>query len=188
MRCFLAIELPQEVRDGLARLQERLSSVGRAVRWTRTDQIHLTLKFLGEVPDDNVPAVCEAAGAVAKRFAPFEFEVGGSGCFPPGGAARIVWAGIPDPPQTLIDCQRACEQAYGELGFKQENRQYHPHLTIGRVRDPGASRQIRAAVESEGEFSAGSLAADELVLFQSILRPSGPTHLIISRAPLSGSL
>ena len=187
MRCFVAIELPQEVRDGLAGLQERLSSVGRAVRWTRTDQIHLTLKFLGELPDDKVPALCEAAGGVARRFAPFEFEVGGTGCFPPGGAARIVWAGVLDPPQALIDCQEACEQAYGALGFKRENRRFHPHLTVGRVRDPRASREIRAAVESEGQFSAGGFVADELVLFQSILSPTGPTYVVISRAPLSGS-
>ncbi len=186
MRCFLAIELPADVRDRLAELQERLSSLGRAVRWMRSDQIHLTLKFLGEVPDEKVPSVCQAAATVAGEYGPFELELRGTGCFPPGGQARIVWAGIIDPPQTLIDCQRACEQACAELGFKKENRKYVPHLTVGRVRDSRASREIRAAVECESQFSAGPFVAGELVLFQSILRPSGPTYHVVSRAGLGG--
>ena len=187
MRCFVAIELPKEVRDGLAGLQERLHSLGRAVRWTRVEQIHLTLKFLGEVPDEKVPAVCDAATAVAARYEPFDLEVGKTGCFPPSGPARIVWAGIANAPPALIDCQEACEQAYAELGFKPEKRTYHPHLTVGRVRDTRDSRDIRAAVEGEAAFSAGSFVAQELVLFQSILRPTGATHIVIARAPLGGS-
>ena len=187
MRCFVAIELPKEVRDGLAGLQERLHSLGRAVRWTRVEQIHLTLKFLGEVPDEKVPAVCDAATAVAARYGPLDLEVAGTGCFPPSGPARIVWAGIANPPPALIDCQQACEQAYAELGFKPEKRKYHPHLTVGRVRDTRDTRDIRAAVEGEAAFSAGGFVAQELVLFQSILRPTGATYIVIARAPLSGS-
>ena len=187
MRCFVAIELPQTVHDNLARLQERLGSLGRAVRWTRVEQIHLTVKFLGDVPDERVPAVCEAAVAVAQCFGPFELEVRGAGCFPPGGAARIVWAGITGPPPALIECQQACEQAYAKLGFKPEGRKYHAHLTIGRVRDAGASRAIRAAVEREASFLAGAFAAGELVVFQSVLRPAGPTYTVISRAPLASA-
>lgn len=187
MRCFLAIELSAEIHRRLAGLQERLGSLGRAVRWTRTDQIHLTLKFLGEVADDRVPSVCDAAAAVADRYEPFELEVGETGCFPAAGAARIVWVGVVNPPPALIDCQQACEKAYAKLGFKPENRKYIPHLTIGRVRDPRASREIRAAVEAEASFSAGSLLARELVMFQSVLSPKGPTYTVISRAPLGGA-
>lgn len=184
MRCFLAIELPASVRDLLAGLQERLRELGRAVRWTRVEHIHLTLKFLGEVPDRDVAGVCDAAARVAVRFEPFELAVGGTGCFPPRGAARIVWTGIDGPPQPLIDCHRAGEQAYADLGFKPENRKYSPHLTIGRVRDARASQEIRAAVEREADFSAGSFPVEELVMFQSVLRPTGPIYTAISRPPL----
>ena len=107
------------------------------------------------------------------------------GCFPPGGAARIIWVSVGEPPQTLLDCQQACEQGYAELGFKKEKRKYSPHLTIGRVRDFGASGRIRAAVENESNFKTGSFVADELVLFQSVLKPSGPVHTVISRTSLA---
>ena len=156
------------------------------MRWTRTEQIHLTLKFLGDVPDGDVPRICEAATTVAARYEPIELEVAGTGCFPPRGAARIVWVGVDGPPQPLVECQQACEQACAELGFRPENRKYHPHLTIGRVRDAAASPEIWTAVEREAVFSAGGFVADELVMFQSVLHPSGPIHTVIARARLGG--
>jgi len=186
MRCFLAIELPTDIREQLRALQERLGSLGRAVRWTRTEQIHVTLKFLGEVPEDKVPKICETALQIAGKFEPFELQVRGTGCFPPGGAARIVWAGMPDPPGTLIDCHRAGEESFAKLGFKKENRAFNPHLTIGRVKDFSASSQIRATVEQHNTFLAGSFNVDELVMFQSILKPQGPTYIPLARAKLGG--
>lgn len=186
MRCFLAIELPVEIRDQLAALQERLGDQARGVRWTRVDQIHLTVKFLGEVPDRDIANICETASSIADRFEPFELEVAQAGCFPPRGPARIVWAGMPNPPTALIDCQRACEDEYAKLGFKAENRPFHPHLTIGRVKDPRASRDIRPAVENEQQFQAGLFLAEELVVFQSVLARSGPTYTVISRASFAG--
>lgn len=186
MRCFLAIELPEEIQDQLARLQERLGAQVRGVRWTRTDHIHLTVKFLGEVPDRDIPSICELASTIAARYEPFELEIGQTGCFPPRGPARIVWAGIPDPPQSLNDCQRDCENGYAELGFKAEHRRYHPHLTIGRVKDPRANQDIRLAIENEGQFEAGRFQAEELVVFQSVLERSGPIYTVISRAPFTG--
>jgi len=186
MRCFLAIELPEVVRDQLALLQGRLGSQVDGVRWTRTDHVHLTIKFLGEVSDRDLARVCETAAAVAARYAPFEIEVRGAGCFPPRGPARIVWVGIPEPPQPLLDCQGACEDGYAEVGFEAERRPYRPHLTIGRVKDARAGRDIRLAVESEQRFDAGRFPAEELVLFQSVLGRSGPTYTVISRSPFAG--
>lgn len=186
MRCFLAIELPKQIRSRLATLQDRLRLQTRGVRWTPTEQIHLTLKFLGEVPDGEVAAVCQRAAAVAARFQPLDLEVRGAGCFPPGGAVRIVWAGLADPSKALPDCQQACEDACAELGFKPENRAFQPHLTIGRVRNATDSRRIREVVAGEASFAAGRFTAAELVCFQSVLRPTGPTYTILSQAPFGG--
>jgi len=188
MRCFLAIELPSAIRDRLRALQEQFDSLGRAVRWTKVDQIHLTLKFLGEVPDNNVPALCEAAKNIASCFEPFDLEISDTGCFPPHGQARIVWAGIPNPPQTLIDCHKKCEQTYADLGFKKENRAFKPHLTIGRVKDFSASRQIRAVVHSAQVFNAGNFTVKELIMFQSILKPQGPTYIPLTHAPFTSHI
>lgn len=185
MRCFLAIELPQAVHDRLAELQKRLAVLDRLVRWTRVEQIHLTLKFLGDVPDRQAAAVCVAARKVAERFEPFDLDIRGTGCFPLGGPARIVWAGLADPPASLLECQEACEETYAALGFKPEKRMFKPHLTIGRVRDGADSRQVRAAVQAQADFAAGRCRVTELVMFQSVLRPSGPIYTAIARAPLS---
>ena len=184
MRCFLAIELPAAVRDCLADLQRRLSPLDRVVRWTQVDHIHLTVKFLGEVPDADVPKVCQAATRVARDYAPFELQVRGAGCFPPRGPARIVWAGLANLPTPLVDYHKACEQAYAELGFAPENRPFHPHLTIGRVRDQRGSQRIRPVVDAESQFDGGRFAVDELVMFQSILDRSGPTYTALARIHL----
>jgi RNA 2',3'-cyclic 3'-phosphodiesterase len=186
MRCFVAIELSSAVRARLADLQKRLAPLDRDVRWTRPEQIHLTVKFLGEVPDGDVPGVCDVAAQIASGYAPFEIEVRGTGCFPPRGSARIVWAGLGQLPNELVDCHREIEQAYAKIGFKPEDRPFHPHLTIGRVRDPRGSHAVRPVVDQQQQFAGGTVAVNELLVFQSILESSGPTHIVLSRAPLCG--
>jgi 2'-5' RNA ligase len=186
MRCFLAIELPRETRDRLAALQRRLSVLDRDVRWTKVDQIHLTVKFLGEVPDADVGQMCSSAATVARDYPPFDIQVSGTGCFPPRGPARIVWAGLASLPQPLIDCHKAFERAFAELGIPPETRPFHPHLTIGRVRDPRGSHKIRPVLEPESQFDGGHFIVEELVMFQSVLHPSGPTYTVLSHAALGG--
>ncbi len=182
MRCFLAIELPRETRERLAALQKRLCALDREVRWTKVDQIHLTVKFLGEVPDAAVGQVCQSADAIARDHPAFDIQVSGTGCFPPRGPARIVWAGLASLPQPLIDCHKACERAFAEMGFPPENRPFHPHLTIGRVRDQRGSHKIRPALESELHFDGGRFTVKELTVFQSVLDRGGPTYTVLSRA------
>ena len=186
MRCFLAIELPPDVRARLAALQERFATLNREVRWTRVDQIHLTIKFLGEVPDPDVPRVCEIASQVARQHSPFELEVKGTGCFPPRGPARVVWAGLAELPPPLVEYHKAIEAACAEMSIKPEDRPFHPHLTIGRVRDQRGAHQVRRGVDQESSFQGGRFAVNELVLFQSILSPSGPTYIPLVRTPLGG--
>ena len=187
MRCFLAIELPEETRDRLADLQDRLSHLGRSVRWTRPGHVHLTVKFFGDVPDQDVPAICDLAATITQPFEPFELSVRGTGCFPPHGPARIIWAGLAELPQPLLDCQQACEDQFAEMGYPPEGRLYHPHLTIGRVRDARRSRQTRQAIEAEANFDGGIFHVEELLLFQSVLECNGPTYTVIARAPLGAS-
>lgn len=183
MRCFLAIELPDGIRESLASLQDRLRPVARGVRWSRPDQIHLTVKFLGEVPDVRLPAVCRAAEAVAAAGPQFHIRIGGTGCFPVRGPARIVWAGLVDPPKALFDCQRACEKAFASLGYPPEGRAFHPHLTLGRVNTSFPCEGIRAAVAAESGCSIGSFTATELTVFQSVLSASGPAYTAMGRVP-----
>lgn len=184
MRCFVAIELPEEVRRELRALQSKLSPLEPVVRWTDVETLHLTVKFLGETPDAQLPDVCEALAATAARFEPFELEIGGTGCFPPDGTPRIVWAGVSDPPKPLLECVAGCEGVFAELGFPPESRAYRPHMTIGRVREGTGAGRVRMAVRAQTGFTAGRFLVTELIVFQSILGSGGAKHIPIARVPL----
>ena len=185
MRSFIAIELPEAVHRRLAALQERLRPQARGISWTRPEQIHLTLKFLGEVPDADVPRAVETARNVARQHGPFDLTVAGAGCFPPHGPARILWVGIPSPPADLLTCQKNLQKSFAAIGFTPENRPFHPHLTLARVKDPRAGQDARATVERAADFHAGSFRAAELVFFQSVLQRTGPVYTPMARLPLA---
>jgi 2'-5' RNA ligase len=187
MRCFVAVELSDEIRRQLGALQRRHAALDRAVRWTPPEQIHLTLKFLGDVPDSLLPQVCAAMESAAESQSPVEFEVKGAGCFPPGGAPRVFWAGVEEPSGALARLRDACEAAFVPLGYPRENRAFSPHLTLARVKDFRAGRSIRDAAAREAGFRAGRQRAGEIILFESVLAPAGATYRPLARAPLGGA-
>jgi len=187
VRCFLAIDLPDGVRKGLGRVQERLSKAGGGVRWVAPESIHLTMKFLGEVSDRQVAELCKVAQEIGGRSEPFEFAVRGAGCFPERGGVRVVWVGLVETSGRLQECQRLCEEAFEAMGFPREGRAFVPHLTLGRVKDPSKVHGLREAVASLADYEGGEVSAEELVLFESILSPKGATYVALCRAPLSAS-
>lgn len=185
MRLFIAIELDDEVKRTLLAIQDQLSEFSRVVRWAKPEQMHLTLKFLGETPDDRVEAVCAAAGGVAGQVRPFRMALGACGCFPPRGAVRIVQRGITEETRTLHRCGDLCEDAFAELGFERERRGFSPHLTIGRVRDDRTGGQLRAAVESITSPPISQPVA-ALYVVRSELGPGGAKYTNIAQHELTG--
>jgi 2'-5' RNA ligase len=183
---FAAIELDPELRRRLVRLQTDIGVQERGLRWLTPEQMHLTVKFLGEVPDDLIPAVCDALAGLAADGEPFAFEVRGVGCFPPRGSVRIVWAGLEEPSGRLRRFQAACEQVFAGLGFKQEHRLYAPHLTLARVKNASLSASLRAGAARNDGFSAGRQEADEVVLFESVLRREAARYRVVARCPFEG--
>src|SRR5947199_323890 len=101
MRCFVAIELPPAIKERLCELRTRLAELDSLVRWTRPEQIHLTLNFLGEVPDSDLAQLCSAMQLAVSTLPPFDLEIAGCGCFPPHGPPRVIWAGVTAPPELL---------------------------------------------------------------------------------------
>lgn len=186
MRLFIAIELSDEVKAALQASQRMLSAFDRTVRWVTEQQMHLTLKFLGEVADDAVEEINVAAELVAEASSPFEMVVAGSGCFPPRGRVRVVWAGVEESSGVLAACGERCEARYAEIGFDCERRAFSPHLTLGRVREDRTAGKLREAVDG---VSIGPLreSVAGLCVFQSTLTPQGARYAIISRHPFGGS-
>ncbi len=180
MRVFVAIELEHALKRSLLRVGEALSAFRKDVRWVKESQMHVTLKFLGEVDDGRVSDVCDACRQAAARSTSFTLSLDGCGCFPPHGKVRVVWGGTTTTPGELVDCALGCEDALANLGFDREQRPFAAHMTVGRVRNDRTNGRLREAVEATTLRSA-SQWVNSLTVFQSVLQPHGPQYTPIGR-------
>lgn len=147
MRLFVAIWLDDQVRTSLRRLQDTLRPRCPGVRWTSPEQLHITVKFLGEVEDRRVPDIVAGLEEAAELCKPFDLRVVNVGCFPPRGEVRIVWAGVEDTDRVLAGGAGVLDAALEVVGFARETRPFSPHITIGRVRSDGSLGRLRSVVE-----------------------------------------
>jgi len=190
LRLFVALEPPELVRRRLAALQTELKrAAGRAageVRWTAPEAVHLTLQFLGGVPEERGPAVEAAVRAAAAASAPLHLTVSGTGAFPSVRRARVVWAGVGGDVGPLAELVAALGRALAPLGFTPEARPFSPHLTLGRAREQRGVAGLAAALGHAGEGPPAPWRAGEVVLFRSHLSPQGSRYEVLARAPLGG--
>ena len=191
MRLFLGVELDDRLRAACAAAAARLDGRLRArvrldVRWVPEDNLHITLWFLGHVPDERVPAIVDRVQAPWDAAA-FSLVVSGAGIFPPSGPPRIVWLGVSDGADALSGLYRALTPRLTPLGFQPERRAYHPHVTIGRVKDGdgGTGRKARA-VAAAADVRPGSQDVRFVTLFESRLSPAGARYAPLLRVPLKG--
>ena len=186
MRCFVAVDLPDDVRAAVAAMQADVhAGTPRAdVGWTDATKLHLTLKFLGEFRDELLPDVRAALEDVVHRHAPFATAAGGVGQFPSPSRPRVLWigltAGLREIGLLAADVERACVP----LGFPLEARPFRGHVTIGRVRSPrGVGRVVAAMADAPTAF--GSWTVREVVMYRSHLRGSqGSLYEPLARLPL----
>ena len=184
-RLFIAIELPAEVRkriiDHIDSLRRELPKVRAS--WTRAENLHLTLKFLGDISVSRVTALSAATEAAARTSRPFDLIITTCGSFPLHGRPKVLWIGVEDISAPLLRLHTALEDSCAEAGFAREARVYHPHLTIARLRDSGDSRML-AERHKELGFRSEIFTVSELVLFRSELRAEGAKHTAVSRHQL----
>lgn len=178
MRCFVAVELPSAMREEIGRLQSRIATDG--LRLVRTELVHVTMKFLGDVPQEKVGAVAEALSRV--KAAPFPVRVLGMGAFP-GRAVRVVWLGLEGDFQELF---QKVEQALSPLGFAPEARGFSPHVTLGRVARPDAEMNLRlgAKIADFSGLDLGGFSVDRFYLKKSTLTRGGPIYEDLAEFPL----
>jgi 2'-5' RNA ligase len=186
-RVFIAIDLSAAARQKLIDHIDHLRSTVPKARasWSREENLHLTVKFLGDIPVTKVELLSTAASVAASRVEPFEMVVGGCGVFPPKGQPRVLWIGIEDGSGGLALLHRALEDECAGAGFPGELRPFHPHLTIARTRKPHDSRRL-AAVHMTTGFDRETVSVGNLSVIRSELRSSGARHTIISHAFLGG--
>ena len=182
-RVFCAVELPAEVRtrleDHVRRLRKEVPDA--AASWSRVENIHLTLKFFGNVEVRRIEKISAAAERVVKQFTAFQIGVGGTGVFPRPSRAQVLWIGVSDPSGQLSALQEKFEDECAVEGFEKENRAYRPHLTIARLRKPEGAL---ADTHLKMPFETIHIDVREFVVFRSELSSKGSRYTPISRVSL----
>jgi len=180
-RVFCAIEIPENIRQRISRHAQQLHEALPDVQasWTKPDNIHLTLKFFGNISQQQVLKASEAAARAVDGLGSFTIHVQGAGSFPPRGPAKVLWIGIGDPTGKLLQLQQKFESECEQEGLPKEARAFHPHLTVARLRTARGARALAEQHKQLG-FEGGTVSVSSLILFRSELSSTGSTYTRIS--------
>ncbi len=186
VRTFIAVELTPEIRGRTNQLITSLRRVVADVRWVEPENLHLTLKFLGDVEVLEIPRVCQAVEAAVSEFSSFEVHVFGAGAFPDPERPRTVWVGLAEGADGMIELHERLQAALAPLGFREEGRRFRPHVTLGRVRDSMTGSQFAQTLAQYAEFSAGRMIVGDVTIFSSELSRQGSKYEVLGRADFGG--
>lgn len=184
IRAFVALLLDETTRRELAGLQREIAGSLTGLRWVPPANLHLTIRFLGAVPEAEVPGLRDALAGVAGRSGPFRFVVQGLGAFPGPAGPRVLWAGVRAAGE-LAELHKRVEEAVTRLGWPADDHPFRPHVTLARAVGRGIGGDVAAAVGRQGGRTWGSVTADGLVLMRSTLAPAGAIYTTLASFPLS---
>lgn len=196
MRTFIAIDLPADLKQQLASLQQELQralqepGLDRSLGWTTPDKMHLTLRFLGETGDHQRTKIIDGLGAVLKEQPGFTLCLEGLGAFPTWPRIRVLWAGVAGDRMRLAHLQAEVEQVSQAAGFLAETKAFSPHITLARVERNANSRSLgdflQVWAEHKGRLVFAPWPVDELIFMKSDLRPGGAVYTPLARIDLAG--
>ncbi len=184
VRTFIAISLPDHVLHAIGNVQASLKRSGFNIRWVRKEGIHLTLRFLGDVPKVRVEQISSAISAAAGGFSPFTLKGQGVGVFPDLRRPRVVWVGISGNLEVLRNLHGKLESQLKGIGFAKEKRPLKGHLTVGRIKKRIDKAELKTALEGLEDFETDPFTAEAVILYQSTLRPQGAVYTKLSEANL----
>lgn len=182
MRLFLGVFPPAEVQEGAYGATESLRRPGDGVSWVKRENLHYTMRFLGEVGEDGARRATAAAAEAAAQHGAFEAELGGLGAFPSPRHPRVIWIGLARGAEPLEALARSLERSLEARGFEREKRPFKAHLTLGRVRDPRADWSDRLAATAPAAAPPFRVATIQLV--ESKLSPKGSTYTVRAESVL----
>jgi RNA 2',3'-cyclic 3'-phosphodiesterase len=186
IRSFLAFELPPEIKEQVRQVSENLKRSKMDVRWVKPDNIHLTIVFLGDVREGDISAIVREIEQVCCGFHPFDIYLKGLGLFPDRRRPRVLWAGYDGDIERMESLRDVLHERLIPFEIKAEKRQFKPHLTLGRFRNPGKGNlNLDEILNLHGSLSSPSFQMSELVLFKSELRPQGPEYTRLESWPLT---
>jgi RNA 2',3'-cyclic 3'-phosphodiesterase len=185
IRAFIAVEIPAEIKQKLAEIEEKLRSRKYPAKWVAADSIHLTLKFLGNISLDTVPKVRDVMEEASLYVPSFQIGINGLGVFPNLNHVQIIWAGVSGDLARLIELQKNIDSGLEKLGFTPESRPFTAHLTLARIRDEASNteRDIAGKMVNAVQFEAGNFKVESVSLIKSELRREGPLYTRIASIP-----
>ena len=185
IRTFVAVLIAQDLKQKMSEVQEQVKKLAPDVKWVAPEIFHVTLKFLGNVREDELSAVCAAIEEAVKSCAPFELSISGLGAFPNPAKARVVWVGIEKGRDELVGLASSIDKCLAKLGFEKEDKAFKAHITIGRVK---TSKFLNKLAEEIGNVDADNLGTQQVssvVVMQSELLRGGPVYSPLSEIKLS---
>jgi len=185
IRSFVCLDVPSDVKGRIEAVQAKLKRISADVSWTRPANVHLTLKFLGDVEEARMRNLGDVLDEIAQRYAPFEVMTERMGVFPRADRPRVLWIGVRDERGVLQALAADVEEVFARQGFAREERPFTAHLTIGRVRSERSARELVRLFLAE-DFPSTRFLVTELLLMRSDLRPEGALYTPLHRAPLRG--
>ncbi|MGA2517585.1 MAG: RNA 2',3'-cyclic phosphodiesterase [Thermodesulfobacteriota bacterium] len=186
IRSFLAIELPKPILRKIEEVEADLKSAHADVRWVNPEKIHLTLKFFGNIEESRIDSIFKSIEEPVRNIPPFSLKVQGIGAFPSMKSPRVIWMGLVNGSQILISLQKEIETPLEKIGFQSEDRPFHPHLTLGRVKSSRGKDDLVGRMEKHKEGEFGDFQVERVILFKSDLKPSGPIYTPLGELGLGG--
>jgi 2'-5' RNA ligase len=182
IRTFIALELPPAVISLLAKVQNDLKSMRLRAKWVRPENIHLTLKFLGNINPGDIDKIGGAMMEAVGDFARFDLVARGVGVFPGIKRPRVIWVGLGGEIQSLFAMQRMLEDKLADLGFNKEKKPFKGHLTLGRFRQTISPDTIQQCIRKYADLSSEKFTARRIILFKSDLKPTGAVYSQLRQA------
>jgi 2'-5' RNA ligase len=186
IRTFIAVDPSAAVQQQLVALQDELRELEEEVKWVEPENLHITIKFLGDVDETDLYAICKMAERAVQEIPPFSMEMGTVGAFPSVGRPRVLWVGVRQGAGELIKIHDKVEELFGEQGYRSEDRAFTPHLTLGRVRHSGPAPRLSTTLRGLAQWQGGITPVHENLVMASQLSANGPTHTVMGRGRLAG--
>ena len=183
IRTFVAVDLPQDIKMEVDRFTSAFRSQGKGIRWVNAQNLHLTLRFLGDIDEDSVPGLADSITNNVDGFGVFDLSLSGVGGFPNLKRPRVIWTGAEIGRDKLRDLAAGVETACIESDFGKSDKRFSPHLTIGRVKSPGGLSGILEKIE-KNSFKTEPFVVYEVTIFKSDLSPAGPKYTSLAKIQL----
>ncbi|MFH1760547.1 MAG: RNA 2',3'-cyclic phosphodiesterase [bacterium] len=184
MRTFIAIELPEGIKDSIEGQTEKLKVTATGLKWVTRDNLHITLKFLGWVDEMKLKEIKKTVKKLGSRTSPFEIEVNSLGGFPSRHNPKILWAGIGKGREETEKFANELEEELVESGFEKEAKKFHAHVTLCRTKEKGGSMETKNFIKELSNYKFGSFWANSISIIKSTLKPAGPIYETLEKIKL----